>query len=51
MDPQNSMFGLAQARAIVSFDVRTYLRDDYFDIVWGVKPRESPEWNPQKLIF
>ena len=34
------------------FDISTYLRKQYFDVVWGYHLLQGPpKWNPQKSIF
>ena len=44
---------MAQARALVLFDISRYLTDKYFDIVWGchIPPRGPPQMDPPKIIF
>ena len=43
---------MAQLRVPVYFDIRRYLTDKYFDIVWGCQPpSETPKWNPKNLFF
>ena len=50
--PQKSIFGTAQARVPVFYDISRYLTDKYFGIVWGCHaPGDPPKWTPQKSIF
>ena len=52
MDPPKSIFGMAQARVLLCFDISRYLTDKYFDIVWGCDPPlGTPQMDPQKSIF
>ena len=45
--PQKSNFFMAQARVPVLYDIRRYLTDKYFDILyWGYPPV-----TPQKSMF
>ena len=47
MGPKNQFFFTDQARGPVFFDISRYLKDQFFDIVWGC---HSPR-NPQKIVF
>ena len=38
MGPQNSSFLTTSVKVPVFFDNSTYLRDKYFDVVWGYHP-------------
>ena len=41
---------MAQLKVPVCFDVRRYLLEKYFDIVWGATPRD-PQMDPPKNEF
>ena len=45
--PQKSMFWTAQVSMPVCFDIRRYLTDKYFGVVWGC----HPPWGPPKNQF
>ena len=49
--PQKSFFSVARLRVPVCFDIRRYLTDKYFDIVWGATPLETPPNGPPKNQF
>ena len=51
--PKKSIFWTAQARVPVFLDISRYLRDKYFDIIWGYHSprRPPPNGPPQKQIF
>ena len=33
------------------YDIRRYLTDEHFDVVWGATPRGPPKWTPQNQVF
>ena len=45
MDPQKSIFFLAQLRVPVCYDNSRYLTEKIFDIVWGCHPLRGPPKN------
>ena len=49
--PQKLIFGTAQARMLLFFDISRYLTDKYFDIVWGCHPPRTPPNGPPKNQF
>ena len=42
---------MAQATALVLFDIGRYLTGKYFDVVWGATPRGLPQMDPPKIDF
>ena len=52
MESQKIIFSMAQARVPLFYDIRRYLTDKYFDIVWGCQSlRGPPQMGPPKINF
>ena len=49
--PPKLIFSMAQARVPVFYDIRRYLTDKYFDIVWGCHAPEDSQNGPLKNEF
>ena len=52
MEPPKINFLMIQRMVPVFFDISRYLRNKYFDMVWGYHPLgDLPKWIPKNEFF